>query len=71
MKREAIAGILDDFIAHVSKLHSEHARKLEATYLERENAMQAEMQRMRAYYHRTAWLAVGALAVTVALAVTR
>ena len=71
MRREAMAGILDDFIAHVTKLHADHARKLELTYMERENATLAEMQRMRTYYHRTAWLAACSLAATVVMAVTR
>lgn len=71
MKRGAMAGILDDFIAHVTKLHADHARKLEAASMERENATLAEMQRMRTCYHRTAWLAAASLAATVVMAVTR
>ncbi len=60
MKKDAMADILDGFILRINAIHAEQA-----------NATAAELERMRTYYHRTAWLAACSLVATVVMAVTR
>ena len=60
MKREAMAGILDDFIAHVTKLHADERA-----------ATAAKLRKAERCLYGTLALAVCSLVVTVVMAVTR
>ena len=60
MKREAMAGILDDFIVHVTKLHAEeHA------------ATAAKLRKAERCLYGTLEVAACSLVATVVMAVTR
>lgn len=60
MKREAMAGILDDFIAHVTKIHADE--RAETT---------AKLRKAERCLYGTLALAACSLVATVVMAVTR
>ena len=60
MKREAMAGILDDFIVHIGKIHAEQ-----------QAATAAKLRKAERCLYGTLALAACSLVTTVVMAVTR
>jgi hypothetical protein len=71
MKREAMAGILDDFVAHIVKMQNEQKAELISAYVAQANETADKLRKAERCLYGTLAVAGCSLVATVVMAVTR